>query len=408
MYIERFLENKILKYLNRKEIIAVIGARQCGKTTMLRHVFETLKNALFIDFEDREKLELFTEDIDSFIELYVKNYNYLFIDEFQYAREGGKQLKYIYDNNNTKIIISGSSATELSIQSIKYLVGRIFVFNLYPLSFEEYLNCKEKEIYSKIYLKQKFSDAMINKINKHYDKFVIYGGYPRVVLTEDSEEKETVLKNIYNTYFLKEIKEILNLNTDYKLSKLINALALQTNNMISYGELSGISGFKYNEIVEHLNILQKTFICSEYRPYHKNKRTELVKTPKIFFFDNGLSNVVIKNFQGINKRTDEGMLNENFVAAELVKKDIEFNYWRTKSKAEVDFIIRKDSRIYPIEVKSNLNRKKITKSFASFIISYDPKEGIVLSKNILGNKKYEKTNVKFAPIFSIGCIVDQI
>src|SRR3989338_1648117 len=139
MYIKRFLEGEISKYINKREIIAVIGPRQSGKTTLLRHFYDNCKNAIFLDFEDRQTLELFSEDINSFIELYVKKHDYVFIDEFQYAKEGGKSLKYIYDSCKAKIIISGSSYSELSIQSIKFLVGRIFVFILYPLSFEEYL-----------------------------------------------------------------------------------------------------------------------------------------------------------------------------------------------------------------------------------------------------------------------------
>ena len=139
MYIERILEEKIMRYLDKKEIIAIVGPRQCGKTTLMEHVFKKLREAKFISFEDREILELFVKDEKAFAELYVKNFNYLFIDEFQYAKEGGKKLKFIFDSYKTKIIISGSSASELSIQSIKYLVGRIFVFNLHPLSFKEFL-----------------------------------------------------------------------------------------------------------------------------------------------------------------------------------------------------------------------------------------------------------------------------
>src|SRR3989338_2933058 len=135
MYISRILESELKKYLNKREIVAVVGPRQCGKTTLLKHIFNDLKNAIFLDFEDRETLELFNEDVKSFADLYVRKYNYLLIDEFHYAKEGGKNLKYIYDNYKIKIIISGSSVSNLSIQSIKYLVGRVFVFNLYQFSF---------------------------------------------------------------------------------------------------------------------------------------------------------------------------------------------------------------------------------------------------------------------------------
>src|SRR3989338_11507780 len=136
MYIERFLESKLRACLGMPEILAIIGPRQSWKTTLVRHLISDLENVNSIDFEDRETLELFNEDIKSFSELHVKPYNYLFIDEFQYAKEGGKNLEFIYDHHKVKIIISGSSVSGLSIRSIKYLVGRIFVFNLYPFSFD--------------------------------------------------------------------------------------------------------------------------------------------------------------------------------------------------------------------------------------------------------------------------------
>lgn len=405
MYINRFLEEELMKYLDKKEIIAVVGPRQCGKTTLLKHIFDRLKNALFIDFEDREILEMFTQDIKSFVEIYVEKYDYLFIDEFQYAKDGGKQLKYIYDHFNTKIIISGSSATDLSLQSIKYLVGRIFVFNLYPFSFEEYLNYIDPDAF-KIYVRGRFSKPIIEKINKHYDEFVIYGGYPRVILSKDKDEKILVLRNIYNTYFLKEIKEILNLTTDYKLSKLIRALALQIGGTINYNELSSLTGFDYHDLLKHLNILQKTFICIESRPYFTNKRKEISKAPKMFFLDNGFRNIVLKNFQKISIRADPGQINENFIASELTKKGVTLKYWRTKAKAEVDFILEKEGNLVPIEVKSTLQKPKVTRSFMSFIHAYDPKSATVFSKDIFKQKKYENTKVQFYPLFFMGWLSD--
>lgn len=398
MYVYRFLEKGIRKYLSKKEVISVVGPRQSGKTTMLKNIFKDLKNAIFLDFEDRETLELFNEDIKSFVELYAKKYDYLFIDEFQYAKEGGKNLKYIYDNYKIKIVVSGSSVSGLSIQSIKYLVGRIFVFNLYPFSFEEFLSYKEPELYPKIYSRKKLSKPIIERIMPYFNEFCLFGGYPRVVLTKDKEEKEIILRNIYNTYFLKEIKEILNLPEDYKLSKLINALALQIGNVINYNELSGISGFNHKDLLNYLNVLEKTFICIRSLPFYTNKRTELVKAPKIFFLDNGFRNIVIKNFQPIKFRQDKGALYENFIASEIAKKDIGIKYWRTKSKAEVDFIIEKNGSLMPLEVKSDLKKAKLTKSFLSFLKKYKPKKGLILSESLFN----DKDKIKFRPIFSIS------
>lgn len=397
MYVHRFLEKDLFSYLNKPEILAVVGPRQCGKTTLIKHIFEGLTESCFLDFEDRETLELFNEDVKSFVELYVKPYKYLFIDEFQYAKNGGKNLKYIYDNCKTKIIISGSSASGLSIHGIKFLVGRILVFNLYPFSFEEYLNYKEPDVYKKIYNKGRLSSVIIEKIIPYFNEFCLYGGYPRVVLSKSLSEKETILRNIYNTYFLREIKEILSIPDDYKLSKLIHVLALQIGNILNYNELSSITSLKYDDLLKNLNILEKTFICKRSYPYYTNKRTELVKSPKMFFYDNGFRNIVIKNFLSIKNRSDKGLLYENFVATELFKKQIELKYWRTKSKAEVDFIVEQNGKIIPVEVKSNLNKPIATKSFQSFAEKYNPKKSFILSEKLYA----EKNNVFFRPIFYI-------
>ncbi|MBI2542493.1 ATP-binding protein [Candidatus Woesearchaeota archaeon] len=399
MYLKRFLEEDIKKYIKKREIIAIIGPRQSGKTTLLGHFYENLKNAVFLDFEDRETLELFSEDIHSFIELYVKKHDYVFIDEFQYAKEGGKNLKYIYDNFKAKIIISGSSASELSIQSIKFLVGRIFVFTLYPFSFEEYLSCKNIGLYNLMRI-GKLTRPLIGRVMPYFNEFCIYGGYPRVILSKDKPEKEIVLKNIYNTYFLKEIKEILNLPDDYKLSRLIHALALQVGNIVNYKELADITGFNYKDLLRYLNVLEKTFILTRSLPFHTNKRTELVKSPKSFFLDSGFRNIAIKNFQPVENRPDKGSLYENFVASELVKSGIGLKYWRTKSMAEVDFVIERNNRIMPVEIKSSLIKPKFTKSFLSFLEKYKPAKSFILSERLFA----EKNKTKFLPIFYIGIL----
>src|SRR3989338_2918436 len=263
MYIERALENKIKSYLKRKEIIAIVGARQCGKTTMMKHMFSSLKNARFISFDDQKILQLFEGDIDLFIKSYIEDIDILFIDEFQYAEDGGKKLKYIYDSKPIKIIISGSSAAELSIQSIKYLVGRIFVFTLFRFSFEEFLHYKSPKLNAFMKEKKILSPPAVESTKKHYEEYLTFEGYPSVVLAQSTEEKIEILKNIYNTYLLREIREILQISEDTKLVKLMKLLALQIGKEVNYNELSLNTLFKYHELIKYLAILKKTFVCLE-------------------------------------------------------------------------------------------------------------------------------------------------
>lgn len=366
MYIKRDLEDKILKYINTPEIIAVIGPRQCGKTTLLSHIFKKLGEGEFVSFEDQKILNMFEKNIDDFIEIYVKNKKYLFIDEFQYSKNGGKKLKYIYDLHKIKIFISGSSAIDLTINALKFLVGRIFIFNLYPLDFEEFLNYKDTK-YAGILGESRKKFASLspftigedthNILLKYYEEFILFGGYPRVVIAESKEEKIEVLKNIYNTYFLREVRDILGLIDDYKLSKLLKSLAFQIGNLIEYKELSVLSEYAYPTLKKYLNFLEKTFICSFIKPYFTNKRVEIVKNPKVYFFDTGIRNFIINDFRGFDDRPDTGALLENGVFQQLLKKDYKINYWRTKKQHEIDFIVfPSDQKELALEVKNRLTK----------------------------------------------------
>jgi len=403
-YISRKLEDEIRKALPKREIIAIVGARQSGKTTLMRRIADTLdpEKICFLDFEDRDDLALFTDDIKSFAELYVKGNDYLFIDEFQYAEDGGKNLKYLYDQFPIKTLISGSSASELSIQSIRYLVGRIFVFTLYPLSFEEYLTWKEPSLLKIIQKDISVGTEIIKRVNRYYEKFLIYGGYPRIALADTPDEKMLVLKNIVNTYLLREIKQILNYRDDYKLTKLIHALALQIGGTVNYNELCTLTGFAYKDLLEALNILQKTFVIAESRPFFTNKRIELVKSPKFYFIDTGFRNHIIRNFQDMANRTDTGMLNESFISQELLKQDMPLRYWRTKSGAEVDFVLEGEGKLLPVEVKTRLNKPCITRSFRSFIQKYNPSKGVVTSLELLAKKDLAGIPVQFFPHGLVG------
>lgn len=415
MYVKRELEDKIRKYIAKPEILAVVGARQSGKTTLLKEIFKSLKGAVYIDFEDRDILELFNNDIKSFYNLYARDAKYLFIDEFQYAKEGGQKLKYLYDTYKTKIIISGSSALDLTHQAVRYLVGRIFLFHLFPFNFSEFISYRNSLLYKNVYLdikkkideylynKRKFppivSKEVIKEINKYYREYAIFGGYPRVVLTKNTDEKITVLKNIYSTYFLREIRDILQLSSEEELQKLIKALSMQTGSMVVYKELGQIASLNYNNLVRHLTILEKTFVIKKILPFCKNKRVEIAKSPKVYFLDNGFRNISINNFQKLEERIDRGNLNENFVAGQLLKKEYNINYWRTKSDAEVDFVIEGNGKSMAIEVKSTLNSNKTSRALMSFKEKYSLHRTVVLSENYSFFDR--KRNIFFMPIFFI-------
>jgi predicted AAA+ superfamily ATPase len=401
-YIKRDLESEIEKYLTSKEILAIVGPRRCGKTTIINKILDSQKGKINrINFDDVKTLRLFEEDIDAFINKYIKGFDILFIDEVQYSNDSGKKLKYIYDNHWVKIIISGSSATEISIQSLKYLVGRIFTFNLYPFSFKEFIRAKNKNLENYLSHK-KISDAVLEELNESFEEYLLYGGYPRVVLSDSIEEKKKVLEGIFNTYLLREVKEILGLSESYKLINLVKALSLQIGNIVNYNELCKVSGFKFLELKKYLNILEKTFILKQIKPFFTNKKNEITKAPKIYFYDSGFRNIIIDNFQ--KERADKGAIYENFVFTELISQGKELKYWNTKSKAEVDFILEKEKDIIPIEVKSMLKKEGLTKSFRSFVEKYNPSKGYFLSKDYFGKTKLNLTKISFYPFILVSSL----
>lgn len=409
-YLSRDIEPKLVRYLKNKEIIALIGPRQVGKSTVLNKLHEDIgkkKKSVFLTFEDRTILDFFQEDIESFKKTYVDPNEIIFIDEIQYAKEAGQKLKYLYDTTGKKFVISGSSSLEIRDMG-KFLVGRIFTFYLDPLSFSEFLDHRDSTIYSLYQNSSKKGEisksSEIKKATlKLFEEYLIYGGYPRVVLAKTDEEKEFVLGSVIDNYLLKEIRSLLKLATEDELLKLAQLLSLQIGNLISYNELFLSTGISRIELKKHLNILKETYILDLIKPYFRNRRVELVKNPKAYFIDTGMRNKIIDNFSKVGQRTDVGQIAENYVF-DVLRRSFPFpkkiNFWRTKSQAEVDFVIETNGEILPIEVKyAPLGNAVIGKSMHSFIEKYSPKKAIITTTGDYLVKKIKNTKIHFIPIY---------
>lgn len=414
MYIYRQLEKKLAPFLKRKEVIAIIGPRQAGKTTFIKRLEKKLKEekkkVKLITFEKKSDLNLFQESVEDFKDL-ASQYQYVIIDEFQYAKDGGQKLKYLYDTTKIKFIITGSSSLDLTFQTSKYMVGRMLDFRLSPFSFREFLSFENKELFNllenrinpnfilKFNVKNGFGAEINKRLIMALEKYAVYGGYPAVVLSKTKQEKETVLENILEKYLLRDVQSLLKLATEDELLRLSKFLASQAGNIIKYEELSNVSKLSYRDILKHLNILEKTFIINLVKPFFTNKRTELTKNPKNYFVDLGLRNYLLTDFRLIANRNDAGAMMENYAYNMLDSLNLTPNlkYWRTKSKAEVDFIIEKEQNIYPIEIKY-VSKRVVGKSFYSFLEKFNPKTGIILTKDYLAEEKIKDTKVKFIPL----------
>ncbi|MCL5095075.1 MAG: ATP-binding protein [Candidatus Marsarchaeota archaeon] len=429
-YIKRLLLDEIKKLIERKEIIAIRGPRQSGKTTLLKMLIEWIKaekhvnedHIVFVTFEDRDELDSFSQNPKDFILQYIKDNSkhYILIDEAQYCPEVGQKLKFIYDIfENIKLIITGSSSLELKNNTAEFLVGRIFEFELMPLNFYEYLNYYDEglanmfklwndKIISLIFENNDFNikiekEIFVGRLLKHLNNFMLFGGYPGVVTAKSNEEKLIVLKNLVNTYIDKDIISFLHISDTIKFRKLVTAIAAADGSMLNLEQLSNEIGTYFKELNKLMDILEQTYIIRRIKPFHKNLVTELKKAQKIYFVDTGLRNYLIENFSDLEKRPDIGALSENFVCNELsmYATNIHLHFWRTTAKTEVDFVASKKN-IIPIEVKfQNFPNYKINMSFYSFLNQYMPNNSIIINKNFWGEKIYKKSKIKFVPIVYI-------
>ncbi len=428
---EKFYERELLreleKWIDRKEILAIRGPRQAGKTTLLKMLSDWLakergvarENIVFLTFEDMEVLEKFTRNPAELIKSFLANENrhYFLIDEFHYAKDGGRKLKLLYDTlENAKFVITGSSSLEITAFS-RYLVGRVFSFHLMPFTFSEFLKAKDPRM-ARMYEEKKAKvrdfimegkdfgvkdDVFLGDMLKNFESFAVYGGYPEVVKADDIETKKIILKNIYETYIAKDVVGLLEFHDIFKFRKLVSILSSQAGGIVNYNELAASCGSYYKEIVRMLGALEETFVIRLVRPFHRNLRTELRKNPKVYFIDAGIRNYAITNFNSMETRTDKGSLAENSVfnaLFDMVKDFGKINYWRTLGKAEVDFVLNLGKEAVPIEAKfAEAREPGISRSFGSFIDAYKPERAVVLTKNTWNEKTKGGTNVKFVPVF---------
>lgn len=357
---KRKLADEILKYIDTDDIIVLHGARQVGKTSILywlkKHLEEKKDKVYYMDLEDSRLVTLLNLGIDEFIK-HLKEEGYwlenkkifVFIDEIQYLKNPSEFLKLMADHHkNIKLIVSGSSSFEIKNKFKDSLVGRTVSFEVFNLSFEEFLIFKNYFFEKQKTLTKKKENELLEK----YKEYVLYGGYPKVVLTLEVEKKEKYLQQIIDTYIRKDIRDLAKIKDIDKFNKLVEALSSQSGQTLNVVELSNTCNLSKQTVEKYLFILENTYIIKLTRPFHKNIRSELFKIPKIYFFDSGLMQMLW--LKELPKEILGNVLETN-IYGELVKKYGKENvfYWRTKDKKEIDFILKNKNKVIPIEVKIN-------------------------------------------------------
>jgi len=400
--------SKIYRHLSKQEITLILGARRVGKTTLLYQLKEKLlenkvleKNIYFLNLDLVDDLMLLksqSEFIDYIKERISSSKIYFFIDEVQRLENPGLFLKGIYDLNlPVKFILTGSSSLEIRAKTQESLAGRKRIFYLYPFSFREYLRVQNSFLVPRL-LKEKLNKIDQNEINKYLSEFLIFGGYPEVVLLNSRQEKIKTLEEIFNSYIEKDIVGFFKIEDRVSFTKLVTILASQVGNLLNNNEISGTLGIKSETVKRYLQALENTFVINTIRPFYKNVRKELTKMPKVFFLDNGLRNFALKRFKKFNDCQDQGQILENYVFS-FLKKTLEtyqeIYFWRTKDRAEVDFIIEHEE-LMAIEVKASKLKKPIFgRSLGNFIRSYHPKKAFLINLAYQGRKTISQTKINF-------------
>lgn len=394
-YVPREIEDKILPYLTDREIIAIRGPRQSGKTTLLARLGQKLaaqyspNQIAFLTFEDQLEKEKFTKNPQEYIEYFLREKDrpfFFLFDEIQYVEDAGQKLKLLYDTNpRVKFLVSGSSTLDIAKLG-EYLVGRVLFFELYPFSFAEMLQAKDSQVFHE-YRQHQFSfqnpqtvsSPHLNKLNRYLEEYWTYGSYPRVVTEKSTPKKVTLLRNVFNTYVEKDLVRLYGVENKERVMKVLKYIAATVGDLVNYDNIGQIAKMNFRELKQILQILEETYILKPLSPFHRNLVTELKKNPKYYFFDLGLRNVLIDQFEFT--QPEKSNLHENYLATHFKKESLAF--WRTTAKAEVDFILK--DHLIPVEAKLG---GKSTRSFTSFLKAYQPKFGVIASwdKSAQGEK----------------------
>jgi uncharacterized protein len=351
--IKRSLQKIIEKKLGSQKAVIILGARQTGKTTLLKSIFEKLDEALWLNADEPDIQALFETSTSSRFKALFAGYSTIVLDEAQRIKDIGIKLKLIIDQiPELQLIATGSSAFELANQTNEPLTGRKWEFQLYPFAFEELIK-HQNEI------------EEIRLLNHR----LVFGTYPEVV-TSVGNEKE-LLKQLSDSYLYKDILMWENIKKPEKLLKLMQALAYQLGNEVSYNELGQMLGLDNQTVEKYIQLLEKTFVIFRLGAFSRNLRKELKRSRKIYFFDNGIRNALIANFNLAELRSDIGALWENYLISERIKylhhHQIWSNswFWRTQDQQEIDYLEERDGKLYAWEFKWNPKAKaRLSKTFA--------------------------------------------
>ena len=330
--------------LQKNKVILLYGPRRVGKTTLLKEFIKDLGSKEKIKFANGENLiiqkELSCQSIEK-LKNFVGDVDSLIIDEAQKIPDIGLNLKLIVDSiPRIKIIASGSASFSLAQKVGEPLTGRKKTIHLYPLSVKELINIKDKTYYQEI-----------------FETHLIFGGYPEAFNLKSNEEKQEYLNELVDSYLFRDIFEIEQIKNSKKIQDLLTLLAFQIGKEVSLSELANSLNLHSDTVARYLDLMEKSFIIVNIRGFSRNLRKEITKTSRYYFYDNGIRNALINNFNPVNLRNDIGELWENYIIMERIKKQsyeqiFSNNYfWRTYDQKEIDWVEERNGKLLGYEIK---------------------------------------------------------
>lgn len=363
---ERYLKEIIIKRINSGKAIIIIGPRQVGKTTLIREVLKD-HDYLFLDGDDPKTRTLLNQPNTEEIRRIVGKHKYIFIDEAQRIEGIGLTMKIIIDQfKGVQLFSSGSSSFDLANKLNEPLTGRKWEYRLYPISWEEFENT-----HGYLHGEQQLENRLL------------FGLYPDVL--NNPGDEVNILRNLLNSYLYRDILAHSDIRKPEILDKLVQALALQIGNEVNYSELGQILSVDKNTVSRYIEILEKGFVIFKLGSFSRNVRNEIKTNKKIYFYDNGIRNMIIGNFDPLDIRQDKGALWENFLISERVKQN-EYKqslarkyFWRTKQRQEVDYVEDIGGKIFGFEFK--WSQKKSNKLPKTFTDAYNSENKIITRNN---------------------------
>ena len=352
--IKREIEKEIIRRLFKGKVIVIYGARRVGKTTLVKNIAKKYAGkSKYLNCDEPDIRRELTDKTSTELKALFGNSRLVIIDEAQRIKNIGLKLKLLVDNFPEKqIIATGSSSFDLSNEINEPLTGRNFEFWLFPLSLSEIVGQKSQI-----------------EVGRELENLLVYGSYPEIYQLESLEQKSQRIKYLASNYLYKDILKFNNIKNSETVLKLLQALALQTGNEVSYNELAVLVGVNKQTVANYIELLEKAFIVFRISPYSGNLRKAISKMRKIYFFDLGIRNAMVNNQNPLNLRDDVGRLWENFVISEKYKSQFglgfktNYYFWRTYDQQEVDLVESKGGKLFGWEIKWDSKTKKPPKAW---------------------------------------------